>query len=163
MPAATSAPAMRPVQFTFDHEADFAGASDGSTWNGFLNVRVSPETRDEIVAYFERIEPEAGADLRSLPIGPDGSVDLGGGYATIGRGWLDQPAVDAAVERGKAEILEDIATGRVPASVADFASLHDYVDANEYGGLCEDRPSVGAMRANDVQNALHQWLVGRRS
>lgn len=50
----------------------------------------------------------------------------------------EAPAPDcAAVERAKSEILADIASGRVPASVATFSELHDHVDANEYGGLCE--------------------------
>lgn len=37
-------------------------------------------------------------------------------------------------ERMKAEILADVASGVVPASVASFSELHDYVDANLYGG-----------------------------
>lgn len=47
------------------------------------------------------------------------------------------------VARMKAEILEDMQpTGpigmRMPADIASFSDLHDYVDANEYGGMCED-------------------------
>ncbi|KKL21277.1 hypothetical protein LCGC14_2447050 [marine sediment metagenome] len=44
--------------------------------------------------------------------------------------------VTDAVERGKSEILADISTGLVPAKVRDFSHLHDFVDANEYGGRC---------------------------
>jgi hypothetical protein len=39
--------------------------------------------------------------------------------------------------RMKREILTDIASGRVPDTVLTFGELHDYVDANEYGGACE--------------------------
>lgn len=47
--------------------------------------------------------------------------------------------VDRLVSRAKAEICADCASGRFRASQVDtFADLHDYVDANEYGGLCED-------------------------
>lgn len=64
--------------------------------------------------------------------------------------------VTNAVEQGKREILEDISNGRVPADVRDFSHLHDFVDANEYGGLT-DRAQVAA-----VQEALNQWLVNGR-
>jgi hypothetical protein len=37
-------------------------------------------------------------------------------------------------EKMKAEILADVENGVVPASVASFSELHDYVDANLYGG-----------------------------
>jgi hypothetical protein len=80
--------------------------------------------------------------------------------------------VDAAVERGKREIAADIAAGVVPADVTDFAYLHDHVDANEYGGLCEDGwiegDAAGDMSedtqeaANRVQAELHGWLKGGR-
>ena len=43
-----------------------------------------------------------------------------------------------SVERIKGEIREDMGSGVVPPSVAAFGDLHDYVDANEYGGFCED-------------------------
>jgi hypothetical protein len=45
--------------------------------------------------------------------------------------------LDRAVIRAKREILDDVSVGRVPIDVSDFAELHDYVDANEYGGLCD--------------------------
>lgn len=37
-------------------------------------------------------------------------------------------------ERMKSEILADIRNGIVPPAVAEFSQLHDYVDANCYGG-----------------------------
>ncbi len=43
----------------------------------------------------------------------------------------------ATIARMKSEILADIAAGTVPASVSTFSELHDYVDANEYGGFCD--------------------------
>lgn len=79
----------------------------------------------------------------------------------------------AAVERGKHEIAADVGSGRVPRQVRTFAELHDYVDANEYGGLTE-RPFYDEARLDDpaidtgivdwaaaarVQELLHQWLL----
>lgn len=42
------------------------------------------------------------------------------------------------VQRAQREILDDIKNGPVPYTVEGFGELHDFVDANEYGGLCED-------------------------
>lgn len=75
-----------------------------------------------------------------------------------------------AIARGKREITEDILAGRVPATVTTFGELHDFVDANEYGGLCEEGPiewidwddEVPADRGAKVQNALHEWLGSGR-
>jgi hypothetical protein len=40
--------------------------------------------------------------------------------------------------RMKTEILADIRMELVPYYVSKFSELHDHVDANEYGGFCED-------------------------
>lgn len=37
-------------------------------------------------------------------------------------------------EQMKREILEDVSKGIVPATIADYSGLHEYVDANCYGG-----------------------------
>lgn len=80
----------------------------------------------------------------------------------------------AAILRSQREILDDIADGTVPSSVASFGELHDYVDANMYGGLCdedgpvewlpEDDDDLDAALAlsNHVQEVVHQWLVAGR-
>lgn len=46
--------------------------------------------------------------------------------------------LEQVIEQMKVEILEDVSTGRVPKTVASFSELHDYVDANCYGGFCDD-------------------------
>ena len=62
--------------------------------------------------------------------------------------------------RAMDEVLADIAAGIVPRTVASFAELHDYVDANKYGGAFED----GAHDCSDsdywnaVQNAVDAWI-----
>lgn len=82
-------------------------------------------------------------------------------------------AIARAIELGKRQIQQEIAAGRIPPTVTDFARLHDFVDANEFGGLCEDdgewnrlfpRTSTAeddafCEAANRVQAALGQWLT----
>jgi len=74
---------------------------------------------------------------------------------------------DTAVARGKEEISDDVAAGIVPASVASFSELHDYVDANEYGGLCDPDAfggveTYGIEFAAAVQDALDAWIKAGR-
>jgi hypothetical protein len=67
----------------------------------------------------------------------------------------------AKVERAKREILEDIASGIVPHHVGSFAELHDYVDANGYGGAFEepfDPSDWGHSFWNAVQSELDRWI-----
>jgi hypothetical protein len=70
------------------------------------------------------------------------------------------------IARGKQEIAEDVESGRVPRTVASFSELHEYVDANEYGGIC-DEAIVGGLSSVDfsnlgniVQDALDAWIKG---
>lgn len=74
--------------------------------------------------------------------------------------------VERSVNKAKREILEDLSTGRFKADeITTFADLHDYVDANEYGGLCSDSPwtDEGGLEtysdeANEVQDRLDAWI-----
>jgi hypothetical protein len=80
------------------------------------------------------------------------------------------PTEYEAVERCKREIREDIASGRVPASVRNFSELHDHVDANEYGGACEGDWPDGSDAQRDavftfwdrVQADVDAWLKAGR-
>lgn len=95
--------------------------------------------------------------------------------------------VAAVIVRAKREILQDVIAGRVPADVAGFGDLHNHVDANEYGGMCEDStrtelrgldlmaalfpdpsgsPDYGTINSQagmdvcaEIQDALHAWIV----
>lgn len=83
--------------------------------------------------------------------------------------------VQRSIEQAKREILADIASGRVPADVVTFSRLHDYVDANEYGGCCDwfydhfredDDCDDDRLwhHANLVMDAVDSWLrAGRPS
>lgn len=77
------------------------------------------------------------------------------------------PDITTAVDRAKREITDDIAAGRVPADVGSFSELHDYVDANEYGGLTEwDLDDLateqGLAFADRVQTEVDAWIRGGR-
>ncbi|HUX91734.1 MAG TPA: hypothetical protein VMV48_13705 [Gallionellaceae bacterium] len=86
------------------------------------------------------------------------------------------PTLYESVERMKHEILEDIKAGLVPADCPSFSSLHDHVDANCYGGFCNDDEmqslinhfggideNIGMPVAligylNDAQNSIGRWI-----
>ena len=77
--------------------------------------------------------------------------------------------IAAAIARGKREILADFGSARsssgevMSSAVSTFAELHDYVDANEYGGLCEEGIAwVNSDAAERVQTALDLWLRAGR-
>jgi hypothetical protein len=123
-----------------------------------LRERLSRAADSLDAALPERIMTRTGGDCR-----PDtGDCDM--------PDTIDWPhAIAVAVARSKKEVEEDVASGRVPRDVASFSELHDYVDANEYGGLCDTVPwitSAGRARlsedgtdaANQVQNEVDAWI-----
>lgn len=64
------------------------------------------------------------------------------------------PTPAQLADRMKSEILKDVKSAKVPATVSSFSELHDYVDANCYGGtekLLEDM-SAG-IAVNDDEGA----------
>jgi len=63
------------------------------------------------------------------------------------------------VERMKREVLADVRKGVVPVTCKSFSALHDYVDANCYGGFCEegfDETKVDEINA--AQAAIDLWI-----
>jgi hypothetical protein len=65
----------------------------------------------------------------------------------------------AVVERAKKDVLAHVAAGIVPRTCASFSELHDYVDANGYGGAFE-RPFDNNETDfwNAVQDAVDRWI-----
>ena len=83
--AAPAANALDAIAFSFDGLRRFDGFTDGSTWNGFDNVWVTPATWDLVRAYLQSIEPDA-LDAEAFDLAPDpatGLVSLANGWATI--------------------------------------------------------------------------------
>lgn len=90
---------------------------------------------------------------------------------------LKAPTLDETVLRMKTEILADVQAGQVSKDVKSFSELHDFVDANEYGGLCEESLSAalidhfggrdeneampdGMMHyLNSAQNMISTWIT----
>lgn len=67
--------------------------------------------------------------------------------------------LEQAVERSKSEILGDVAEGIVPVTCASYSELHDYVDANGYGGAFEhDFENEETDFWNAVQDAVDAWI-----
>ena len=74
--------------------------------------------------------------------------------------------------QAKSEILQDIRDERVPETIRSFSELHDYVAAEEYGGLPEEggpheimisetddgHVSMGEMEL--VHTMLDHWIKG---
>lgn len=74
--------------------------------------------------------------------------------------------VEQRIARAKREILKDIDQGIVPTSVRSFSELHDYVDANEYGGWLPFDEDHHRERALDIiatmQDGIDRWLAAGR-
>jgi len=67
--------------------------------------------------------------------------------------------LEQAIERSKREIKEDVARGTIPTTCASFSQLHDYVDANGYGGaLDHDFDNEETDFWNAVQDAIDAWI-----
>jgi hypothetical protein len=85
---------------------------------------------------------------------------------------LPMPEIDAEAlsEAMKPLVLEDVGKLLVPADVASFTDLHDYVDANEY--LIQARETLGlpqlpvsnadAKRDDDAAGLITEWLAAGR-
>lgn len=75
-----------------------------------------------------------------------------------------------ATDWAKGDVMADVKAGRVPRSVKNFSELHDYVDANGYGGAF-DWPCLPSEARDDtyqetfigfwnaVQEAVDQWII----
>lgn len=71
--------------------------------------------------------------------------------------------VTLTVERMKAQINADIRSGRVPVAVTSYSELHDYVDANFYGGIDSEHPVMNANVFNAASDIVNEWLVNGRT
>ncbi len=72
---------MKPCRFSFAEGPVYPGFAHGSTWNGFDNVSVTPEVREQIAAAADEEHPETAAEIRALPV-HGGLVSLADGFAS---------------------------------------------------------------------------------
>jgi hypothetical protein len=86
----------------------------------------------------------------------------------VGKEKTMQYTIAGCINRAKQEILADIQAGVVPSTVKDFSEIHEHVDGNCYGGLCDDdfpfspAEQEGADFCNEVQDQLDRWLKAGR-
>ncbi len=68
------------------------------------------------------------------------------------------------LNRAKKEILEDIESKLVPYTIDRFQDLHDYVDANCYGGISDEDYEISENFEFEerLQCALDEWLKNGR-
>jgi len=66
----------------------------------------------------------------------------------------------AVLSQAKKEILHDIEIGVIPKKITSFSELHDFVDANWYGGFCAEgyENTENFEFENSIQNALDSWI-----
>jgi hypothetical protein len=80
---------MTPCKFVFIDSPPFDGFAQGTTWNGFDNVAVTPEVLREIVAWFREgsaDDPdmeEANQEMLDIEPMANGLISLAYGYATV--------------------------------------------------------------------------------
>ena len=127
---------------------------------------------DELVDYAESSTLE-GDEL------PPAAIDGRNLLWKLRGGPVDIPTLEETVNRMKAEIMFDMDHGEVPRTVKSFGELHDYVDANCYGGFChaiadrmiehfggrdsdEGMPQGMLDYINAAQDAIDAWLKGLR-
>lgn len=74
---------LRACRFYFVEGPNYDGFTDGTTWNGFANVWVKPEVRDQIVTDIRANDPddEHAAQLASEQPDEAGLVSLAKGWA----------------------------------------------------------------------------------
>jgi hypothetical protein len=76
---------LRKVRWGFDEGPDFPGYTDDTTWNGWLNVWVSPTTHKKVIAWLRsagRMETEEDQAMADLTPGDDGLISYAYGYTT---------------------------------------------------------------------------------
>lgn len=89
------------------------------------------------------------------------------------------PSLEETIALMRSEILNLVRDGRVPADVASFGDLHDHIDANCLGRICDDDGPWDALvehfggrdahteglpdgmvdYLNASQDAVHDWIV----
>ena len=71
-----------------------------------------------------------------------------------------RPTLEETIERAKLEILAEVRGGRIPVTVQSFSELHDYVDANGFGGAFDEAlfPEIDIDFWNAVQDAVDVWI-----
>lgn len=93
-----------------------------ATWPNYERSEVTPASPEQYRWMFSNIAKVFGADAAKEQA------------KTLGVQWPREITPEQLAEQMKVEILQDVRDGRVPADIMSFSQLHDFVDANCYGG-----------------------------
>lgn len=75
--------------WTSDSDPEFPGYSDGTTWNGFDNIYVTPSVHRQVIASLADSfdawleNEETIQDMLAMQPGPDGLISYANGFATV--------------------------------------------------------------------------------
>jgi hypothetical protein len=147
------------------HDQADAVADDGAIADEVAQTRLdalyamSPDVVETVEEVVLIAHPQAGPQRLLAEV-----------LAVLRPGVDEHKAIADAIARGKAEILADIEAGVIPSDISTFERLHDFVDANEYGGLTDGSTVWGRLDPAGadidlsvaVQNALDTWLASDR-
>lgn len=124
---------------------------------------------ERIVAYFQGVHVYGGRTPFDEPADDisedDPSHPIGNPFRL-----MNPEQMDEFVAKVKAEVLADIgkATNHegdiMPITVGwerGYSELHDYVDANTYGGMCDDGTAITLGDSNAMSDIVDEWLRKR--
>jgi len=74
--------AFTPCTFYFGDDPTFEGFTDGTTWNGFDNIWVTPEVHEKVLAHFNAIYDPSEHGLNEVQIDGSGLYSYANGFAT---------------------------------------------------------------------------------
>jgi hypothetical protein len=97
------------------------------------------------------------AESYEIPMSERSKKFAGGGGVEI---LYSGSELNRRFELSKQEILADVKSGKVPKSVNSFSDLQNYVDANCYGGLCDNDYKISKDYSfeNKLQVKLNHWI-----
>ncbi len=86
-------------------------------------------------------------------------INVTPGYRSGGRGIGEAYLrIEQAIAQATNEIVRDVQNGEIPKTILGFSDLHDYCDANEYGGLTDKFGDMSTEDAAKVQDAVDDWI-----
>lgn len=141
-------------------------------------VKIKPEFQgpgEDSIIYVVLEDEDGGRTLIEAQI--DMSIKPTERIETSRIEFVHIPSLEESILTMKQGILNDVLSGIVPEDVKSFSELHDFTDANCYGGFCEEglasalivhfggrdhnegMPDGMIKYLNDAQNAIHDWIA----
>lgn len=69
--------------------------------------------------------------------------------------------IEQRIQLAKSQINSDFNDGTLPIGLDNFSDLHDYVDANYYGGFLSESYAIHSgtnHEMNHLQSIINEWL-----